>query len=162
MYDLIINCIFFTISSKVTRFCEISPLWQIFQKSLWPFKRLLNIWQTFEPTLAHCYAIGQIFIVVNGQNETKSGYLVTLNSQGTMNRYNTKQSVLCGPCYKVLAVRLQQRRNTFKSFIVVAIALWHGPQGHRPRIGKLCWWLRCVNNALFATAAAAAACAHSE
>ena len=52
---------------SVTRFDEISPLWQHW-KNLWQcFEGLLSIWQNFEPTLANllCY-----FLVLNGQNWT--------------------------------------------------------------------------------------------
>ena len=54
-------------STSVTRFGEISPLWQTFL-SLWLFSDgLFSIWQTFKPTLAMWCAFGQFFIVVNGQ-----------------------------------------------------------------------------------------------
>ena len=50
---------------SVTRFVEISPLRQ--QKlSLWQFLEF-SLWQSFEPTLANFYAIGQFFIIVNSQ-----------------------------------------------------------------------------------------------
>ena len=53
-------------AGSVTRFGEISPLWQNF-KSLGNFLNgLFSIWQTFVPTLAF-YATGQIVLVVNGQ-----------------------------------------------------------------------------------------------
>ena len=60
---------------SVTRFGEISPLWQIIQvvgnfRVTWFF-----IWQNFESTLANFYAIWQIFFVLNSQIlNKKSGH----------------------------------------------------------------------------------------
>ena len=64
---------------SVTIFGEISPPWEKFT-SLWQFfDSLFLIWQNAEPTIAICYAIGQIVITENGQiSKKQSGTLVTL------------------------------------------------------------------------------------
>ena len=55
------------VESSVTRFGEISPLWQTFT-SIWQnFDSFFLIWQNAEPTLAICDIFGLIFIVANGQ-----------------------------------------------------------------------------------------------
>ena len=41
---------------SVTKFGEISPLWQ----------NSASLWAIFKPTLANCYAIGQVSVVING------------------------------------------------------------------------------------------------
>ena len=48
------------IVSSVTRFDEISPLWQ-------HFEGLFLIWQNIKPTLENWLHTGIIFIVTNGQ-----------------------------------------------------------------------------------------------
>ena len=64
---------------SVTRFGKFSPLW-LNCIGVWQFgKGLFSIWQIFEPTLQHSYAIGKIFIFVHGQISKKlSSRLVTL------------------------------------------------------------------------------------
>ena len=55
------------VESSVTRFGEISPLWQTFT-SIWQnFDSFFLIWQNAESTLAICDIFGLIFIVANGQ-----------------------------------------------------------------------------------------------
>ena len=57
----------------MTRFGQISPLWQNFKYHLPIFKDLLN----FELTFAHLEKIGQILIVANGQKlVSPSGHTV--------------------------------------------------------------------------------------
>ena len=52
---------------SVTRFGEILPLWQSFER-LWHFLEcLLSFWQNVVPTLAIFDATQQILIVTNGQ-----------------------------------------------------------------------------------------------
>ena len=51
-------------TADVTRFGEISPLWQKFRRGI--FKNLFLFWQNAEPTLAICDIIGLILIVANG------------------------------------------------------------------------------------------------
>ena len=51
----------------MTRLGEISPLWQNFKVFGQLLKALFTIWQNFEPILAIFYAIGQIYIPINGQ-----------------------------------------------------------------------------------------------
>ena len=64
------------IGSSVTRFGEISPLWQQKLKSL---AILGSSLAKFWPSLANFYAIGAIFVVVNSQIlKTWSSHLVTL------------------------------------------------------------------------------------
>ena len=64
----------------MTRFGKFSPLW-LNCIGVWQFgKGLFSIWQIFEPTLQHSYAIGKIFIFVHGQISKKlSSRLVTVN-----------------------------------------------------------------------------------
>ena len=52
-------------SASVTRFGEVSPLWQQKISLLQFLVGLISLWQNFQLTLANVYAIGQIFIVVN-------------------------------------------------------------------------------------------------
>ena len=46
--------------TSVTRFGEISPLWNILKVFRQFFLKTFSIWQNFEPTLANSFAIGQI------------------------------------------------------------------------------------------------------
>ena len=55
------------INTSVTRFGEISPLWQNFKNILQLYDGLISIWQTFEPTLENSVFFGPIYVVVNGQ-----------------------------------------------------------------------------------------------
>ena len=68
---------------SVTRFGEILPLWENFN-SLWLyFRGMSRKRQKIVPTLANCYAVGQSFIVVNGQMlKNQSSHLVTLVVSG--------------------------------------------------------------------------------
>ena len=59
------------VESSVTRFGEISPFWQNFISHGKFCKGLVFAWQYLEPTLPHFYALGHIFIVVNGQRLIK-------------------------------------------------------------------------------------------
>ena len=57
--------------SSVTRFGEISLIWQHF-KSLWhQFESLLSLGQNFEIAQANCFVVRKIFIVINGQKMNK-------------------------------------------------------------------------------------------
>ena len=66
-------------STSVTRFGEISPLWQE-KLSLWQYlEGLLSLWQNFEPTLVNVYASGAIFYCCKKPNIEKIfSHLVTL------------------------------------------------------------------------------------
>ena len=63
--------IIITWKSSVTRFGEMTPLWQIF-KALWQnFDGLVSVEQNFEPHLANLFTMWQILIVLNGQKINK-------------------------------------------------------------------------------------------
>ena len=57
----------FRVSISVTRFGEISPLWQKFKTFWLSLEGLFSIWQNFKPTLANISSKWQAFIVVNHQ-----------------------------------------------------------------------------------------------
>ena len=70
--------IIITLKSSVTRFGEMTPLWQIFKalwqifKALWQnFQGLVSVEQNFEPHLANLFTMWQILIVLNGQKINK-------------------------------------------------------------------------------------------
>jgi len=61
---------------SVTRFGEMLP----FGQKYIVFGHLFSIWQTFKPTLAYFYIIGQIFITAMAKNPTKSNHVVTMSN----------------------------------------------------------------------------------
>ena len=64
---------------SVTRFGEMSPLWQNAKIIRQLFEGLISIWQNFELTMEIQCAFGPKYIVVNGQILSKhSRHLVTL------------------------------------------------------------------------------------
>ena len=72
-------------AGSVTRFCQILPLWPKNQ-SIWEFLRVYLVFGIFRTSLANYYAIGQIVIVLNGQNiEKLSSHPVTLSRRHLRN-----------------------------------------------------------------------------
>ena len=69
------------ICPRLLKFCpsgEISPLWQ-YSESPWAIFKSLNLCLAiFQPTLANCYATGQVSIVTNGSKFIQSDHLVSL------------------------------------------------------------------------------------
>jgi len=63
--------IIITWKSSVTRFGEMTPLWQIFKALGQNFDGLVSVEQNFEPHLANLFTMWQILIVLNGQKINK-------------------------------------------------------------------------------------------
>ena len=55
-----------TLANNVTRFGEISPLWENFKSLCLFFEGLFCIGQSFETNWARFYDFGPVFFVVNG------------------------------------------------------------------------------------------------
>ena len=90
---------------SVTRFGEISPLWQHF-KSLWRlFEGLFSLGQNFETSWEKIFVIEIIFMVVNGWKLTNNVAIRTHCSSSSMHA-----------CVRVHSMKSLQQKKWFKSF----------------------------------------------
>ena len=96
---------------RVTRFCKFSPLW----RNLKPLGNFWRVYLVFVKMLNLLWqikiAIGQIFIVVNGQKLHKSSHLDTLLSPQKVTKWKSLIRTLM--CY-IFALRLD---NILERFI---------------------------------------------